>query len=111
MLNVRNERLIDKLDVLGYETDLFYASGILLDGKSALGACSPTSQEIHIHDGMKFDQKVQTLIHELTHFIDVIYGLGLKEAEVHLISQGMYEILVANDMLKKTRLRQILKEK
>lgn len=69
----------------------------LHDEKSELlGEISYLTQEITLRSDASPDDKRVTLLHEILHGIDDVYGLKLEERQVDMLAKALYQLLRDN---------------
>lgn len=64
--------------------------------KDEIGVCEYWNQLILIDKNLQKDCTLETLLHEVIHAIDGETGLSLKEVQIRLLSQGLYDVLKHN---------------
>jgi hypothetical protein len=69
------------------------------------GFMSLPQQVIGIRLQPAMDYNHDTMFHEITHAVDEILGLGLKEKQVHQLSAGLIAVLKQNKELTEWLLR------
>lgn len=72
----------------------------LHDGKDVLyGQIQYLPEKIFLHAGASEEQKKATLLHELIHGMDEMYGIGLKEKQVAKLGNALYSLVRDNPQL------------
>lgn len=86
-----------QIDVLGEHVDLQWLPARLLD--DCLGKCLTDSQEIQLRADLQGLQCLDTVIHEIHHYISDKCNLELSEHQVHLLGMAWAQIFLANPAL------------
>lgn len=71
------------------------------DGGICYGKIFYDKREIYINDDYDEEQQKVTLLHEVLHGVDEIYGLGLSEDQVEGLGHGLYALIKDNPTLFK----------
>jgi hypothetical protein len=82
------------LDVLGKDYSIKEVTEKELPKET--GECYYWLQCILLDKNLRKDSSLETLLHEVIHAVDGELGLGLKEGQVRLLSQGLYSVLKHN---------------
>lgn len=64
-----------------------------------LGVTSFSSQDIEVLAGQAPQCERDTVLHEITHVIDLSLALGMKERQVHAVACAMLDVLRSNPQL------------
>ena len=78
--------------------------------EDCVGQCDPKTNTIIIDKNMPDDVLVQTLLHELTHVIEMTLQLNLTEQQVDVLATGWLHLLRTNPQLVKTITQKELKD-
>jgi len=67
--------------------------------EDCVGLCNPKNNEIILDAELFGDVRTQTLLHELTHVIEMTMNLNLTETQVDALAAGWLHLLRANPEL------------
>ncbi len=79
--------------------DVLCKPAVLNSGQELFGQIDYASQTITLREGNKQDQSECTLIHEILHGIDDMYGIGLGEEAVTKLANAIYTLVKDNPAL------------
>lgn len=65
-------------------------------GDILYGQIDYIEQTISLNSATSHEQKKATLIHEIVHGIDELYGIGLKEKQVEKLGNALYVLIRDN---------------
>lgn len=65
-------------------------------GDECYGTLYPDRRKLYINNSFDEEQKKATLIHEIIHGIDDLFGIGLKEEQVEALGHGIYTVIKDN---------------
>lgn len=86
----------EKVKVLYKEYGIEYQEN-LHDGADELyGQIHYLSEKIFLNPDSSDDQQKATLIHEVLHGMDEVYGIGLKEKQVEKLGNTLYMLIKDN---------------
>lgn len=66
------------------------------NGAELYGQINYLEQTITLSNASSLEQKKATLIHEIVHGIDELYGIGLKEKQVEKLGNALYVLIRDN---------------
>jgi hypothetical protein len=92
---------LDSLKIGAIRYKVAYVPSLQDDGRPLDGQINHDSAEIHIEANMNQQVKVQTLLHEIIHGIEVQAGRRreLKEPMVDALAFGIYQVMRDNPEL------------
>jgi len=90
--------MIDAVDVFGKKVTILHEAP--KGGKDA-GECHHLDAKILVSPKQSPDNQNDTLLHELTHFVDEELQTNMSERQVRLLSTGLYAVLKGNPHLVK----------
>ncbi len=63
---------------------------------NTLGLCDPSEYTIYIKQGQNYEERLNTVLHEITHAISYEYGFyeALKHAHVYKLAEGFTQIFL-----------------
>jgi len=67
--------------------------------QECVGLCDPKINEIILDADLDGDPRLQTLLHEVTHIIEMTMNLNLTETQVDALAAGWLHLLRANPKL------------
>jgi len=73
----------------------------VIDEARTLGYCEDSAQIIYMKDGQEIDETFKTMIHELVHAMDHVYGMKLRHTQVRKLELALAEFLIQNDIIKR----------
>lgn len=71
---------------------------LILDGKECCGTINFDSSTIHLNGLMSNEENKNTLIHEILHGIEDMYGIELGEDKVDRLGNALFTILKDNNL-------------
>lgn len=71
---------------------------LLVDGDLTDGNIDNVRKEINIDDSLDYEDKLNTMIHEILHGIEYTYGVDLGEDVVVKLSNGLTDVLINNKL-------------
>lgn len=90
--------MIDSVNVFGKRVTIVHE--VPKGGKDA-GECHHIDAKVIVSPKQSKDNQNDTLLHEITHFLDEELQTNMSERQVRLISTGWYAVLRANPHLVK----------
>ena len=83
-------RVPDSIKIGGYKYRIILDSSNRLLDEAVQGEVNHRKLEIRVHSSRPNSQRRESLIHEILHCVDKIYGNGgLEEQTVHLLAEGL----------------------
>jgi len=87
---------IKKLKVGAFTIDILYHKKITAEGSECLGLCIAHENKIFIEKGMEQQKRIETILHELIHWISENYSLGLCEKTVNTLAVVLVDFINKN---------------
>jgi len=78
--------------------------------EDCVGLCDPKTNTIIIEKNMQDDVTAQTLMHELTHVVELTLQLNLTEQQVDCIASGWLHLLRNNPQLVRVLVAKAVKD-
>lgn len=72
---------------------------VMLTGGEFLGLSDNTMSKISIKEQQDWQQKRDTMLHEIVHSIEYSAGIGLEERQVHALGCCLYQLISENPTL------------
>lgn len=84
------------INILGHTYQVLLVDEVNNQGhepRSLMGRCSSAELEIQVCKTLPVGRQEETLLHEILHALDAALDTGLKETQVHRLSEGLYQVL------------------
>ena len=78
-----------------------YDSDLVSGGDECYGQIFPSTRKLYINNCYDDEQKKATLIHEVLHGMDDIWGIDLKEEQVETLANAIYTVIKDNPKIFK----------
>lgn len=85
-----------KIKALHLEYEVVEDRNIHEGSTELLGQIQYIQQRILLNEGASYQQKCETLIHEVIHALDNVYNIGLEEKQVEQLGVALYNFLEDN---------------
>lgn len=72
-----------------------------VDEENVFGLCTPKTMSIQVKEGLARCMEQQTVLHEIVHTTEFMYGISLTETEVDCIASNLLYVLKNNPELVK----------
>ena len=83
-------KIPEKVKVLYKEYEIYEQVNIHDENGELFGQIQYLPQEIVLNADAAEEQKKATLVHEIVHALDEMYGIGLKEKQVEKLGTALY---------------------
>lgn len=72
---------------------------VVTEAEDVLGLSDNTNNVLSYRDDQHWQQKRDSVLHEILHSIDYSVAIGLEERQIHALGAGLYQLISENPTL------------